>query len=83
MAPSLESYGGLLEKEEVVPQPEQEDEAKAGPIEDLEDVRLCDHDQRKVVKIETRLDWNMKEQLVEYLKMNQDVFAWSHADMCC
>lgn len=82
MAPSLRTYSGVLEKEEVDPRPEPEDEAEEGPIENLEDVRLCDHEQRKVVKIETRLDWSIREQLVEFLRMNKDVFSWSHADIC-
>ena len=82
MAPSLGSYSKVLEKEEVDLRPEPEDEAEVGSIEDLEDVRLCDHYQRKVVKIGTCLDWSVREQLVEFLKMNQDVFSWSHAEMC-
>ena len=55
MPPLLGVYSGVLEKEEVDPQPEPENEAEGGPTENLEEIRLCDHDQRKVVRIGTRL----------------------------
>ena len=36
---------------------------------------------RKVVKISKCLRNELAEQRVEFLKKNQDVFAWTHADM--
>ena len=35
----------------------------------------------RVVKISKRLSSKLAKQLVEFLKKNQDVFAWTHADM--
>ena len=35
----------------------------------------------RVMKIRNCLSSELAEQLVEFLKKNQDVFAWTHVDM--
>ena len=38
-------------------------------------------EQKRKVLVEALLETDEKEKLVEFLKNNQDVFAWSHKDM--
>lgn len=48
----------------------------------MEDVPLFDNDLRRVIKIGPYLDVVVRNELVGFLKMNQDVFTLSHSDMC-
>ena len=48
---------------------------------DLEDVKLVEGDPSKVTKVGKGLDPPMKEEIVEFLKKNLDIFAWTHEDM--
>ena len=50
------------------------------PSKDLEDVELVEGDPSKVNKIGPDIDSPIKEKIVEFLKKNIDVFAWTHED---
>ena len=49
--------------------------------QELEEVNLVDGDTTKVTKGRTRLNTILKSRIVEFLKQNLDVFAWTHEDM--
>ena len=51
------------------------------PTKDLEDVELAEGDPSKFTKMGGELDPSVKEKIVEFLKKNLDVFAWTHKDM--
>ena len=51
------------------------------PIEVLEDVPLDESNPKKFTKIGTSMKEKMKQDLIQFLKKNTDVFAWSHEDM--
>ena len=50
-------------------------------MEDLEEVSIVENELTRVVKVGKNLKMEVRAQLVEYLRRNQDVFAWSHKDM--
>ena len=52
-----------------------------GPVEDLDEVLLDEEDPTRVIKVGKELKVEIKARLVEFLKKNQDIFAWSHKDM--
>ena len=47
----------------------------------LEDVNLVKEDATKVTKVGVGLDSDLKEKIVEFLKQNLDIYAWTHEDM--
>ena len=49
--------------------------------QELEEVNLVDKDTMKVTKVGTRLSTVLKSRIVEFLKQNLDVFAWTYEDM--
>ena len=51
------------------------------PSEELDSIELEDGHPEKTTKIGANLPPKMKESLVQFLKNNKDVFAWSHEDM--
>jgi dsDNA-binding SOS-regulon protein len=51
------------------------------PSEELDTIELEDRHPEKTTKIGANLPPKMKESLVQFLKNNKDVFAWSHEDM--
>ena len=57
---------------------EENDEDK---VEALEVVELVEGQATKTTRIGTTLSPEMREKLVQFLKENLDVFAWSHEDM--
>ena len=59
----------------------QEKESTTGPIEELVEVQVDPKGPSRMVKISKCLSNELTEQLVEYLKKNQDVFVWTHANM--
>ncbi|GKV49958.1 hypothetical protein SLEP1_g56680 [Rubroshorea leprosula] len=58
-----------------------DDEARATPIEELEEVELDDNDPIKKTQNGTKLDSKEREELINLLKSNKDVFDWTSADM--
>ena len=50
-------------------------------IEALETMELADGEPVKTTKIGTNLSTQMKEELIQFLKKNLDIFSWSHKDM--
>ena len=57
---------------------EEKDEDK---VEALETVELVDGQAIKTTRIGTTLTPGMRAKLIQFLKENLDVFAWSHEDM--
>ena len=50
-------------------------------MEALETVELTEGEASKTTKIGTTLSPEMRTRLIQFLKENLDVFAWSHEDM--
>ena len=44
-------------------------------------MNLVEEDATKAIKVGARLDLDLKEKIVEFLKQNLDIFAWTHEDM--
>ena len=44
-------------------------------------MNLVEGDTAKVTKVGMRLDPVLKSKIMEFLKQNLDVFAWTHEDM--
>ena len=59
----------------------QEDESIAGPVEELTGIQVDLNEPNCVIKISKGLKNELAQQFVEFLSLNQDVFAWTHADM--
>uniref|UniRef100_A0A2N9F5L1 RNase H type-1 domain-containing protein n=1 Tax=Fagus sylvatica TaxID=28930 RepID=A0A2N9F5L1_FAGSY len=51
------------------------------PSEELDTIELEEGRPKRTTKIGTNLPPKVKESLVQFLKDNKDVFAWSHEDM--
>ena len=49
--------------------------------QELEEVNLVDGDTMKVTMVGTRLGTVLKSKIVEFLKQNLDVTAWTYEDM--
>jgi len=57
------------------------EEKEEDKIEALEIVELTEGEAVKTTRIGTTLSPEMKTRLIQFLKENLDVFAWSHEDM--
>ena len=57
------------------------EEKKEEKVEALETVKLVDRVPIKTMKIGTNLSNQKKRRLVQFLKSNLNIFAWSHEDM--
>ena len=51
------------------------------PIEKLEEIPLDNSDPGRTTKIGTLANPAIRQELITFLRSNQDVFAWSHDDM--
>ncbi|GKV35468.1 hypothetical protein SLEP1_g43731 [Rubroshorea leprosula] len=58
-----------------------DDEARAAPVEDVEEVLVDDRDPSRKTQIGTRLNPEEKAELIAFLRANNDVFAWTSTDM--
>jgi len=47
----------------------------------MEHIKVDKHDPDRVLKIGSQLEQELKTQLIDFLRSNLDVFAWTHADM--
>ena len=61
--------------------PLQEEVSITRPIEELIEVQVDSTKPNRVIKISKGLKGELAHQLTEFLYQNQDVFAWTHADM--
>ena len=59
----------------------QEDESTVGPMEELIEIQLEPNEPSCVVKIGKGLKKELAQQLAKFLSLNQDIFAWTRADM--
>ena len=57
------------------------EEKEEGKMEALETVELAEGEANKTTKIRMTLSPEMRTRLIQFLKENLDVFAWSHEDM--
>ena len=55
---------------------------EAGPVGTLIDIPVDLSDTTRVVKIGASPGRTVMFKLIELLRTNNDVFSWSHADMC-
>ena len=51
------------------------------PIEVLEDISLDERNPKRCTRVGADLEGRIKEDLVQFLRKNIDMFAWSHEDM--
>ncbi|GKV30031.1 hypothetical protein SLEP1_g38898 [Rubroshorea leprosula] len=58
-----------------------EDETRAAPVEDVEEVQIDDRDPSRKTQIGTKLNPEERAELIAFLRPNKDVFAWTSADM--
>ncbi|GKV17032.1 hypothetical protein SLEP1_g27588 [Rubroshorea leprosula] len=58
-----------------------EDETRAAPVEDVEEVQIDDRDLSRKTQIGTKLNPEERAELIAFLRANKDVFAWTSADM--
>ncbi|GKV33270.1 hypothetical protein SLEP1_g41798 [Rubroshorea leprosula] len=58
-----------------------DDETRAAPVEDVEEVLVDDRDPSQKTQIGTRLNPEERAELIAFLRANNDVFAWTSADM--
>ena len=56
-------------------------EKEEDKVEALEIVELVEGETAKMTRIGTTLSLEMRMRLVQFLKENLDIFAWSHEDM--
>ena len=53
----------------------------AEPTEELEEIALIESNKKKTTRIRTTMPDKIRGSIVQFLKENADVFAWSHEDM--
>ena len=53
----------------------------AEPVEELEEVTFDESRPKRTTRMGTLASQPIRQALTAFLKMNQDVFAWSHEDM--
>uniref|UniRef100_A0A2N9GHD1 Reverse transcriptase domain-containing protein n=1 Tax=Fagus sylvatica TaxID=28930 RepID=A0A2N9GHD1_FAGSY len=55
----------------------------AEPTEELEEIILVEglHNEKKTTRIGTSMKGEVRDSIVQFLRENADIFAWSHADM--
>ncbi|GKV15561.1 hypothetical protein SLEP1_g26343 [Rubroshorea leprosula] len=58
-----------------------EDETRAAPVEDVEEVLIDDKDLSRKTQIGTRFNPEERDKLIAFLRANNDVFMWTSADM--
>ncbi|GKV39077.1 hypothetical protein SLEP1_g46896 [Rubroshorea leprosula] len=58
-----------------------ENETRAAPVEDVEEVLIDDRDPSRKMQIGTRLNPEEKAELIAFLRANNDVFTWTSANM--
>ncbi|XP_060958922.1 uncharacterized protein LOC133030310 [Cannabis sativa] len=58
-----------------------DDRIDLGPIEELEEVTLNLKEPTKTVKVGKHLSKEIKKAVIQFLRDNQEVFAWAHSDM--
>ena len=51
------------------------------PVEELEEIILDESRPEQMTRMGTLASLPIRQDLVGFLRMNQDVFAWSHEDM--
>ena len=57
------------------------EEKEEEKVEALETMELVDEEPMKTTRVGTTTSVDMKKKLVQFLKENLDIFAWSHEDM--
>ena len=57
------------------------EEKEEDKVEALEEVELVEGKTTKTIRIGMTLSSEMRSRLIQFLKENLDVFAWSHEDM--
>ena len=57
------------------------EEKEEEKVEALETMELVDEEPMKTTRVGTTMSVDMKKKLVQFLKENLDIFAWSHEDM--
>ena len=57
------------------------EENEKDKVEALEEVELVEGKTTKAIRIGTTLSLEMRSMLIQLLKENLDIFAWSHEDM--
>ena len=58
-----------------------EEEARGAPVEELEMHPLKEDDPTKTIQIGSMLPKDIKKKLLEFLRANSDVFAWTASEM--
>ena len=51
------------------------------PVEELEEVMLDESRPGRTTRMGTLASPTVRQDLANFLRMNQDIFAWSHEDM--
>ena len=79
---ACECYIAMLEMED---HPQticiEEQRTIAEPVEELEEIILDELKPERTTRMGTLASQSIHQALASFLKMNQDVFAWSHDDM--
>ena len=57
------------------------EEKEKEKVETLETVKLVDGEPMKTTRVGTTMSVDTKKKLLQFLKENLDIFAWSHEDM--
>lgn len=47
----------------------------------MDELRLWENNANKILKIDSKLQGEVRERLIEFLRSSKDVFAWPHEDM--
>ena len=58
-----------------------EQRTAAEPVEELEEIILDESRPERTTRMDTLASPLIRQDLASFLRMNQDVFAWSHEDM--
>ena len=59
----------------------EEQQTTAEPVEELDEITLNESRPKRMTRMGTLASLLIRQALAAFLRMNQDVFAWSHEDM--
>ena len=77
-----ECYVAMMEMEDQVQALSiEEHRTVTKPVEKLEEISLDSSDPGRTTKIGTLANPTIRQELITFLRGNQDVFAWGHEDM--
>ncbi|KAL0317402.1 UNVERIFIED_CONTAM: hypothetical protein Sangu_2154500 [Sesamum angustifolium] len=79
----VEDIPSVYNEKDLVPSPKPDEETPVTvePVEELLTIELAPCDLGKVTKVGSKMTENVRNQIINYLRKNKDIFAWTPQDL--